>query len=513
MTKRYPRKCTGCHVYDNHELSLQWTKIICFISSYTTMPGQFEKIEINNALTGDEAIAITALENTKAEDLTKALKDEKIKTNGWDKTITELADIFIDCITVSAGGKLTISDEDKKNEPRLEDMVQKWEDLAFFLYTVARCLNIAWSEKLAEKAINAETLTQLKSLKEVVNKKTEQAPSNVETNDTLTEADINFKLYSGVKKSDVISAVNDLQKINPELAKTIIPLLKASDVIGVQKALGMEEWSTPLYKKADGNFGRNTLENLRNGKIVVPIYTTGSGNGNGGWTENGGGNKEKDKNKDKTPENEKTNIENITSIDQLPITQPPAPALTKEYHMEMNMFDKKISIVFYPNGLVKFTGSNSKEVAVKWTKLHDKTLVIDTGLSWNSRYMKFKSQDEFVIACNNAYDSLKEKAKNPEKAKDKSSWTTTEIILGSLLFAPLVPIVLPVAAVTTGVVGAAVTPIILPTAIAAGGTVVAAVGAAPVVGPAYYAAKNWQKKPSSKYTPPKGWTWGSIENR
>lgn len=418
------------------------------------MPGQFEKIEINNALTGDEAIAITALENTKAEDLTKALKDEKIRTSWWDKTITELADIFIECITVSADGKLTISEEDKQTEPRLEEMVQKWEDLAFFLYTVAKCLDIAWSEKLAEKTINAETLTQLKSLKDLVNK-TDAPVVDPEVNAEITAEEITFKLYSWVQPSDVIAAVNDLQKINPELAKTIIPLLKSGDVLGVQKALGMEEWNVPLYRKADEKFGRNTLENLRNGKVVARGNGGWNGSGNGGWTENGGGDKDKNK------EIDVIGPEHITSIDQLPITQTPSPALTKQYHMDMEIFGKKIALIFYPNGIVKLTWPESKELTLKWEKLHDKTLVIDTGLPLNYRYIKFKNQDEFAVACNNAYDSLKQKAKDPEKAKNKSKWTPAEIIIGSLLFAPLVPIVLP-AAIATVPVAIATAPIVAP---------------------------------------------------
>ena len=426
------------------------------------MPGQFEKLEINNALTGDEAAAITALKNTKAEDLTKALKDEKIVTNGWNKTITELADIFIDCIKVGADGKLTISDEDKKKEPRLEEMITKWEDLAFFLYTVAKCLNIAWSEKLAEKAINSETITQLKSLKELVNKK-EAAPSNTETSDTLTEADINFKLYSGVQKSDVLSAVTDLKKTNAELAKKIIPLLKAGDIIWVQKALGMEENATALYKKADGKFGRNTLENLRNDKVVA---RSGNGGGNGGWTENGDGGsgkgKWKEKNKNKVPENDETTPENITSIDQLPITEPPAAVPTKEYHMEMNMYGNKLNIVFYPNYVVKFTASNGKEILSVWSKTRDGVLTIDMPSPFSD--LKFKTQEEFVITCNAAIKSIEQKVKTPEEDK-KSSRTPIELVLGSLFFAPFVPIAIPAVLATAPIVAPVVWPVLAANAV------------------------------------------------
>lgn len=404
------------------------------------MSGQFEKIEINNALTGDEALAITALENTKAEDLTKALKDEKIKTNGWDKTITELADIFVDCIKVGADGKLTISDEDKIKEPRLEEMITKWEDLAFFLYTVAKCLNIAWSEKLAEKTINSETITQLKSLKELVNKN-EQAPSNAETSDTLTEADITFKLYSGVQKSDVLSAVTDLKTTNAELAKKIIPLLKSGDVVDVQKALGMEDTATALYKKADGKFGRNTLENLRNGKVVA---RSGNGGANGGWTENGDGGKGKgkwkEKNKNKTPENDEITPENITSIEQLPITEPPAAVPTKEYHMEMNMYGNKLNIVFYPNYAVKFTASNGKEISSVWSKTRNGVLTIDMQSPFPD--LKFKTQEEFVLTCNAAIKSIEQK-KEAAKTDKKESRTPIELVLGTLFFGPIVPVAIP----------------------------------------------------------------------
>lgn len=422
------------------------------------MPGSFEQLKIDNTLSDAESAAINALENLKKEDLTKALKDDKIDISGQKRSITEIADIFSDCVT-QVDGNLTISKENKVKEPWLEDMIKNGQDLAYFLFVVAKYLNITWSEKLDAKAINTETITQLKLLKDLVNKK-ETAPSNTETSDTLTEADINFKLYSGLQKSDVLSAVTDLKKTNAELAKKIIPLLKAGDVIWVQKALGMEETATALYKKADGKFGRNTLENLRNGKIVA---RTGNGGGNGGWTENGdGGNgkgKWKEKNKNKTPENDETTPENITSIDQLPITEPPAAVPTKEYHMEMNMYGNKLNIVFYPNYAVKFTASNGKEISSVWSKTRDGILTIDMQSPFPD--LKFKTQEEFVLTCNAAIRSIEQKAKTPEKSK-KSSRTPLELVLGSLFFASVVPFAMPVVLATAPIVAGGVAPVVWP---------------------------------------------------
>ncbi|MCX6823380.1 MAG: hypothetical protein NTX91_05345 [candidate division SR1 bacterium] len=241
------------------------------------MPGQFEALKIDNTLTKEETDAIDGLKTLKPEDLTKALKDETIKIAGQDKKLAEIAAIFSDCITVDKDNKFVLTEEDKKIHPRLDDMIKNGKDLAYFVYVVANALKTAGAEKLSQTEVNAETRTQLKSLKDLIEKSDKPTPTP-EVTAELKESDITFTLYSKLQPADVVSAFTDLQKANPELAKTIMPLLKSGDVIGVQKALGMEENATALYKNADGKFGKNTLRNLKEGKVVVPTTPTANNN-------------------------------------------------------------------------------------------------------------------------------------------------------------------------------------------------------------------------------------------
>jgi len=104
----------------------------------------------------------------------------------------------------------------------------------------------------------------------VVEKAVSVETSNLKTEvtSTLEVDDMHFPLYNGITQQDVQAAINTLKTNNPAKAKEMIPLLKKTDIIAIQKALGMIEWDVNINNNADGKFGRKTLANLAAGKVV-----------------------------------------------------------------------------------------------------------------------------------------------------------------------------------------------------------------------------------------------------
>gem|GEM_PF-3963242 len=268
------------------------------------MTGQFEQLTINNELTADEAKAIDALDPAtdvlKISSLKTALASEVIK--GTNENFLAMADEFVKYVSytketnngievIPAG--LTC---DEKAPNRLKILIKKPEenDFAYFLYKVSIFLSVPVAN-LEAKKIGEKTRTQLEALKKVIPPpdKTANAPTVTTTAnaptatttvnaptatttvnvvptaiETLKSEEIKITLYK-VTPDQVVKAIDTLKKSNPTLANTIIPLLRSGDTKGVQKALNMQEGAAlPLYKQADGIFGKMSLKNLEAGTVV-----------------------------------------------------------------------------------------------------------------------------------------------------------------------------------------------------------------------------------------------------
>ena len=391
------------------------------------MAGQFEALTIDNTLTPEETNAIDGLKKLKPEELIKALKDEKIKTIAGEKSLTDIAGIFKDCISVDKDGKFTMTEDDKKTQPWLDEMITKGKDLAYFVYVVANALKTAWAEKLSNEKVNAETRTQLQNLRDLI-AKTPDTPASTpaatpEVVNALTDNDITCDLKNWVTKAEVVTAVALLQvklkadgKTALDSGKTvndIIWYLKNNQPKELQLALGMKEGTGPLYERADGLFGKRTLDNLKKGSLVVPANT--------GNSEKKNTPKNKIKSRNQAAEKDETAPKTISSIDQLPITDIPAPKPTREYHMDMEIDDHKATIVFYPDYTVKFTGSNGREMVAGWNKSRDWEVSIGVNVLGKPTYMKYKNQNEFAIACDNVMKWRAQNTGTPDTKKASES--------------------------------------------------------------------------------------------
>lgn len=263
----------------------------------------FKDITIDKNLTPEEQEIINALESIDISDLKKSLQEEKIS---WiDQTFFDAATAFTtynvqykewEKSTDDWGNEIVTESWlvcDETAPQRLKDMFtdKDQNDFAYFIYKTSEFLSVG-TENIEQYTLNKNTQTQLVNLQteiekqklneEVVvneeennesdsNENQEEEEENTEEQiETITADEIAINnLKNGVSKSDIVSAVEELATTNPTLANEIIPLLKTGSVKEIQIKLGMEEGnSVPLYKKADGLFGKRTLENLAVGKVV-----------------------------------------------------------------------------------------------------------------------------------------------------------------------------------------------------------------------------------------------------
>lgn len=271
----------------------------------------FKDITIDKNLTPEEQEIINALWSIDISDLKKSLQEEKIS---WiDQTFFDAATAFSTYKvqykewekTEDDWGNEVVTESwlvcDETAPQRLKDMLtdKDQNDFAYFIYKTSEFLSIG-TENIESEKLNAATVTHLTQLKteilkqEVVDsqKNKEQVGESEEDIEETPEAvkvenitidDIAITQFdNGVSKQDILSAIQTLGENYPTLANEIIPLLKTGNVKEIQVKLGMEEGDTvPLYKKADGRFGKRTLENLRAGKVVEPEYATLGG---GSWS-------------------------------------------------------------------------------------------------------------------------------------------------------------------------------------------------------------------------------------
>ncbi|MDR2415389.1 MAG: hypothetical protein LBD75_01970 [Candidatus Peribacteria bacterium] len=97
--------------------------------------------------------------------------------------------------------------------------------------------------------------------------KTDKPPETQQTQDVLKESDLNFTLYSGISKKNIIDAVNEIT--NSTIKSQAISLLKEKKIKDFQVFLGMEG------SEQDGKFGKKTLTVLQK----YPKLTDGELNG------------------------------------------------------------------------------------------------------------------------------------------------------------------------------------------------------------------------------------------
>jgi hypothetical protein len=91
----------------------------------------------------------------------------------------------------------------------------------------------------------------------IVNQPTTTEQSPQQSTEIPEIKDINFPLYGGIKKDEVVPAINTIP--DPKLKQTILTYLKKDnvkkeDVKSAQIALGMTENDTDITNRADGQF-------------------------------------------------------------------------------------------------------------------------------------------------------------------------------------------------------------------------------------------------------------------